>query len=71
MRGAEGAEERGAKGAEGVGSGEGMSPPQLGWGLARGCAHPNFFLIHVQFTHLAAFCEDYNSLRLSKFTKLK
>ena len=32
--------ERGAEGAEGVGSEEGISPLQLGWGFGRGCVPP-------------------------------
>ena len=42
---------------------------RFGGGL---CSSPrNFWKIHVEFTHFAEFCEDYNSLRLIKFTKLK
>ena len=40
MRGAEGAEKRGAEGAEGDVVWGGVSPPQLRWGLERGCATP-------------------------------
>ena len=33
---------------------------------------PRYFCkIHFEFTHFAAFCDDYDKLRLTKFTKLK
>ena len=73
MQGAEGAENRGAEGIKGVGSGEGMSPFPVGVGFGEGlCASPrNVCKMHVEFTHFVTFCEDYDSLRLTKFTKLK
>ena len=56
MRGAEGDEERGAD--------EGSV-----WGR---CILPTkFCTIHVRFVQFAAFCEDYDSLRLMKFTELQ
>ena len=72
MRGAEGAEERGTEGAEEVGSGEGCPLP-VGVGFGEGlCPYPrNVCKIQVEFSHFAAFCEDYDSLRLMKFTKFK
>ena len=71
MRGAQGAEKRGACG--GVGSEEQISPPQLGWGLGRGCAPTQeiFVKFTLNFIHFAEVCEDYDSLKLTKFTKLK
>ena len=32
------------------------------------CLSQEFFIINVNFTHFAAFCEDYKSLRLVKST---
>ena len=71
MLGAEGAKKRGAEGAEGVGSG--ISPSPVGVGFEKGlCPSPrNLCKMHVEFPHFSAFCEDYDSLRLTKFTKLK
>ena len=54
-----------------------------GWDLGKGVLLPswscvweglypfprNLCEIHVEFTNFAAFCEDYNSLRLTKFSK--
>ena len=48
MRGAEGSEKRGTESAEGVGSGDRVSPSQFGWGLGRGCASPQEIV--VKFT---------------------
>ena len=73
MRETEGGEERGVEGAEGGGRGwVGVSPPQLGWGLGRGCAAPHkFYKTHVKTTHFAQCSVEYSSLKLKKFTKLK
>ena len=61
MLGVEGAEEQGAEGAEVEGSAEGVSPSPVVAGFGEGlCLFPrNVCKIHVEFTHLAAFCEDY------------
>ena len=71
-RGTERAEERGAKCAERVRSGEGVfsSPFGVWFGEGHSPSTRSFYKIHVEFTHFAAFCEDYGSLRLTKFTKL-
>ena len=73
MRGAKGAEKRSIEGAEAGGVWGGVSPSPVGVGFGEGlCPFPrNFCKMHVEFTHFAASSEDYNSLRLSKFTKLK
>ena len=68
MRGDEDPEEQAPK-APGGGSGEGVFPPQLGWGLGRGCA--SLQETFVKFAHFTAVCEDYDSLRSKKFTELK
>ena len=50
----------------------GGPPPQLGWGLGRAVPLPrNFSKMHVEFTHFAEFCEDGDSLRLTKFYQIK
>ena len=64
---------RGAQVADEMRSGEGVSSSPIGVGFWEGlCLSPrNFCKMHVEFTHFAAFCEDYDILRLTKFTKLK
>ena len=54
---------RGAAGAEGVESGEGFPPPQLEWGLGRGCTRTPLQERFVQFT--------FNSLILRHFLGIR
>ena len=60
LPGARGAEKQGVEAAEGLGSGEGVSPLQLGLDLGRGCTPPKE--IFVKFTM--------NSLILQHFVRI-
>ena len=63
----------GAGGGGGGATWKGVSPSPVGVGFGeRLCSSPRIFCeIHVEFTLFASFCEDYDSLILTKFTKLK
>ena len=70
MRVAESAEERGAEitGECGVWEGGVRSTVGVGFGGGLSPSPRNLCRIHVGFTNFSAFCEYYDSLRLTKFT---